>query len=218
MRLGSFFLAPAGQRVRAAGALVAMTVLAAAGALATAACGTSPTTSATPIGTATPPGPAGAPSGTVGADCTMIPAHGAGSLRSMSTQRAVAAAASNPQLSVFTAAVRTSGLDKTLAARHAFTLMIPVNSAFAGLSKTQIIHLHNSGDLLKTVRYHAVAARIGPARFDRGASYPTMEGGSLRVARSGPDYTVNGATVLCGNIKTANATVYIISKVLQPPK
>jgi len=192
--------------------------------LAAAACGTSPTTSATPIGGATPPGPqspaagTGTAQGPVGADCTMIPAHGTGSLRSMSTERAVAAAAGNPQLSVFVAAVRTAGLDRTLAARHAYTLMIPANSAFAGLSKTDIIHLHNSGDLLRTVRYHAVAARIGPAQFDRGGSYATMEGGSLRVGRSGSGYTVNGATVLCGNIKTANATVYVISKVLQPPK
>jgi uncharacterized surface protein with fasciclin (FAS1) repeats len=28
---------------------------------------------------------------------------------------------------------------------------------------------------------------------------------------------VNGATVLCGNIKTRNATVYIVNKVLLPP-
>ncbi len=28
---------------------------------------------------------------------------------------------------------------------------------------------------------------------------------------------MNGATVLCGNIKTTNATVYIVSKVLLPP-
>jgi uncharacterized surface protein with fasciclin (FAS1) repeats len=30
-------------------------------------------------------------------------------------------------------------------------------------------------------------------------------------------YKVNGATVLCGNIKTSNATVYIVNELLLPP-
>ena len=77
----------------------------------------------------------------------MIPATGKGSIGSMSSEQAVRAAASNPQLSVFIAAVRTAGLDKTLNTRHAYTLFIPANSAFAALTKTQIVHLHNTGDL-----------------------------------------------------------------------
>jgi uncharacterized surface protein with fasciclin (FAS1) repeats len=34
---------------------------------------------------------------------------------------------------------------------------------------------------------------------------------------SGGTYTVNGAHVVCGNVQTANATVYIIDTVLMPP-
>jgi uncharacterized surface protein with fasciclin (FAS1) repeats len=30
-------------------------------------------------------------------------------------------------------------------------------------------------------------------------------------------YTVNGASVVCGNVQTANATVYIINTVMTPP-
>ena len=33
----------------------------------------------------------------------------------------------------------------------------------------------------------------------------------------GGAYTVNGAQVVCGNVQTANATVYIINTVLTPP-
>jgi uncharacterized surface protein with fasciclin (FAS1) repeats len=32
----------------------------------------------------------------------------------------------------------------------------------------------------------------------------------------GSVYEVNGANVICGNIQTANATVYVINKVLTP--
>ena len=147
----------------------------------------------------------------------MIPNSGHGSASSMSTQQAITAASTNPQLSDFIAAVRSAGLDKTLNARHAYTLMVPANSAFAALSKTQISHLKNPGDLLSVVRYQALKAPISPRQFDSGARPATLQGKPVRLSRSGAGYKVNGATVLCGNIKTANATIYIVSKVLLPP-
>ena len=61
--------------------------------------------------------PVAATAARVGADCAMIPAKGKGSVGSLSTQQAIAAASSNPQLSVFIAAMRTAGLDKTLNSR-----------------------------------------------------------------------------------------------------
>ncbi len=204
-------------RLAAAGALAGL-------ALAAAACGSSTTTSATPTGSAGPFTPTGSPSpaasGTaarIGADCAMIPNEGLGSASSMGTQRAITAASGNPQLSVFLAAVRSAGLDQTLNARHAYTLMIPANSAFASLSKSQIARLKNSGDLLNIVRYHALRARVGPRQFASGARPATLQGKPLTLSKSGSAYKVNGATVLCGNIKTANATVYIVNKVLLPP-
>jgi uncharacterized surface protein with fasciclin (FAS1) repeats len=191
-------------------------------ALAVAACGSSNTITATPTGIATPTAaaPTRASSGTaarVGPDCAMIPTKGSGSVGSMSSEQAITAASSNPRLSVFIAAVRTAKLDKTLNARHAYTLIVPDNSAFASLSKTQIIRLHNSGDLLNIVRYHALKARISPQQFSAGARPATLQGGPVTLSKSGSAYKVNGATVLCGNIKTANATVYIVNKVLLPP-
>ena len=39
----------------------------------------------------------------------------------------------------------------------------------------------------------------------------------MTLSKSGSAYKVNGATVLCGNIKTSKASVYIVSKVLLPP-
>ena len=135
----------------------------------------------------------------------------------MSSQQALAAAAANPQLSVFTAAIHAAGLDKTLATRRTFTLIIPANTAFASLSRTTIIRLHTAGALQKIVSYHAVDARIFPGQFARGASFRTVEGSPLKVSRSGSTYKINGATVLCGNIKTASGTLYVINKVLLPP-
>jgi uncharacterized surface protein with fasciclin (FAS1) repeats len=44
----------------------------------------------------------------------------------------------------------------------------------------------------------------------------TLEGDTVSTAMSDGTYTVNGADVVCGDVQTANATVYIISSVLMP--
>jgi uncharacterized surface protein with fasciclin (FAS1) repeats len=49
-------------------------------------------------------------------------------------------------------------------------------------------------------------------------THKTLEGGKITVKGSGEDFTVGngGAKVVCGNIPTANATVYVIDSVLMP--
>ena len=47
-------------------------------------------------------------------------------------------------------------------------------------------------------------------------SAKTLEGGKVTLAKMGSTYTVNGAKVVCGDVSTANATVYIINSVLMP--
>jgi uncharacterized surface protein with fasciclin (FAS1) repeats len=188
-----------------------------------AACGSSNTVTATPTGSPAPysghpsPGGSAGTAARIGHDCGLIPVKGEGSVIQIAAEQAITAASRNPQLSVFVAAVRTAGLDKTLNSRRSFTLIVPVNSAFASLSKSQIVHLHNSGDLIKIVRYHALHTRVSPQQFASGARPMTLLDKHLTLSKSGSVYKVNGATVLCGNIKTANATVYIVSKVLLPP-
>ena len=219
MRLQSLRVAPAAS---AAAAALAVSLV-----LAVTACGSTNTTSATPTGGAGPVSvtpnpsasslPAAGTAARVGADCAMIPVRGKGSVGSMSTEQAIKAASSNPQLSVFMAAVRTAGLDKTLNTRRSYTLIVPANSAFASLTKSQIAQLRSSGFLFKTVRYHTLKSRIAPQEFAAGARPLTLQGAPLTLSKSGSVYQVNGATVLCGNIKTRNATIYIVNKVLLPP-
>jgi uncharacterized surface protein with fasciclin (FAS1) repeats len=219
-------------------------VLAASIAFAVSACGNAPPVPASPTGGAGPvisvspsrsPSPSASPSTThspspspsttvsaaaalVGADCAMFPPTGNGSIGFMNTKKAITAASSNQQLTAFVAAVRAVGLDKTLNSRHSYTLIIPANSAFASLSSTQVIHLHRSGNLRRVIRYHTVQGRLIPQRFASGARPATLQGKTLTLSKTGLVYQVNGATVLCGNITTSNATIYIIDKVLLPPR
>ena len=38
----------------------------------------------------------------------------------------------------------------------------------------------------------------------------------LTVDGSGEDFTIGEASVVCGNVQTANATVYVVDQVLMP--
>jgi RNA polymerase sigma-70 factor (ECF subfamily) len=45
-----------------------------------------------------------------------------------------------------------------------------------------------------------------------------LEGQDIMVTGSGENFTINDtAKVVCGNVTTANATVYVIDGVLVPP-
>lgn len=47
-------------------------------------------------------------------------------------------------------------------------------------------------------------------------SLKTLEGGTLTTAKTRGTCTVNGADVVCGSVRTANATVSVIDSVLMP--
>ncbi|MGL4297564.1 MAG: fasciclin domain-containing protein, partial [Candidatus Neomicrothrix subdominans] len=44
----------------------------------------------------------------------------------------------------------------------------------------------------------------------------SLEGTELKISAEGDTMMVNDASVVCGNVQTANATVFIIDSVLMP--
>jgi uncharacterized surface protein with fasciclin (FAS1) repeats len=188
-------------------------------ALALTGCGTSPASPATPTGS--PPLPSPPPTSAaahVGSGCGFIPVHGSGSFGSMSTQGVVSATASNPQLSVFSSAIRSVALARQLDAMRSFTLFVPVNSAFAGLSRSDVTYLRKQANLARVIRHQVVTGKVTPTRIAQGGSVIALSGNKLTLGKRGSAYRVDDATVVCGNIKTANGTIYVIDKVLLPPK
>jgi uncharacterized surface protein with fasciclin (FAS1) repeats len=154
--------------------------------------------------------------GRFGSDCGMVPATGMGSFHSMSMDPVVTAARNNPLLTSFAADVKAAGLAGDLDSMHALTVFAPANSAFAKLPAGQMSMMHSTRELAKILKYHIVSGRVTPAELARGMALPTLAGGSLKGAKMGSVYEVNSAQVICGNIQTANATVYVINKVLVP--
>ena len=69
-------------------------------------------------------------------------------------------------------------------------------------------------DLARVLRYLVVSGRVSPADFAAGRIFTTLARHSLVVFLHGTTYKVNTAKVLCGNIRTSYATIYILDKVL----
>jgi uncharacterized surface protein with fasciclin (FAS1) repeats len=151
-----------------------------------------------------------------GMDCSMVPATGVGSFHSMGMDPVVTAAAHNALLSTLAKDIKTAGLTTELNSMRTFTLFAPENAAFSKLPASAVAMMHSTAELAKIIKYHVVAGHITTAQLASGKALTSLEGSSLRPAKMGSVYEVNSANVICGNIQTANATVYIINKVLEP--
>ena len=192
-------------------------------AMTVAACGsaTSSTTSA-PSSSAAAPSAAGAASpsesmtetaATIGNDCGMIPATGMGSMHGMEMDPVVTAASHNPLITTLAAEIKKAGLTATLDSASGITVFAPDNQAFA---HDMSMLGGGTAELAKVLKYHVVAVRITPAELAHGMTLTTLEGSPLMTSKMGSVYEVNSADVTCGPLHTANATVYIINKVLIP--
>jgi uncharacterized surface protein with fasciclin (FAS1) repeats len=156
-------------------------------------------------------------SGPFGAACSAVPASGAGSLEALAQDPVATAASNTPQLSTLVTAVTKADLVDTLNSAEGITVFAPTNDAFGALPKATLDKaLGDPKGLLTTVlTYHVVQGQLTPDQL--AGSHKTLQGATLEVTGSGEDFTVNGNSgVVCGNIQTANATVYLIDQVLLP--
>ena len=152
-----------------------------------------------------------------GSGCASVPKSGAGSFSGMSTAPVATAASANPVLSTLVTAVKQAGLVDTLNSAKDITVFAPANSAFAKIPAATLKSvLANKAELTKILTYHVASGRYTPAMLATGKPIKTLEGGTVSPAGSGTNFTVNGAHVVCGNVQTANATVYIIDTVMMP--
>lgn len=183
-------------------------------------------TGAAPTGTsATPTSEAAAPTGTIGPRCDVaFPAEGGVGTAALGGVPVSGAVGANPQLSTLTAAVLAASLVDVLNTREEITVLAPSNSAFDALGPEALTALlADVPRLTALLTHHVLPGRLAPAELV--GEHVTLAGDQVTVA--GPadaptvaaEGTVTGAvpaTVVCGNVPTANATVYVIDQVLAP--
>jgi uncharacterized surface protein with fasciclin (FAS1) repeats len=151
----------------------------------------------------------------------MVP-DGAGSVEGMAQDPVATAASNNPLLKTLVAAVSGQlnpdvNLVDTLNSGE-FTVFAPVDDAFAALPEKTVAALSkpaNADTLSGILTYHVVAGQIVPS--DLEGSQTTVQGDTVKVTGNGDSLKVNDASVICGGVQTANATVYLIDSVLSPP-
>lgn len=163
----------------------------------------------------------------VGAGCAMYDEQvpdGAGSIVGMSQDPVAVAASNNPMLTQLVAAVSGQlnpevDLVDTLNGDE-FTVFAPVDDAFAALPADTVETLQTpegAETLSSVLTYHVVPGQIAPDAI--AGTHTTVQGEDLMVEGDADMLMVNGdaATVVCGGVQTANATVYLIDSVLMPP-
>jgi uncharacterized surface protein with fasciclin (FAS1) repeats len=97
-----------------------------------------------------------------------------------------------------------------------FTVFAPTDEAFAKIDPATIEKLKTDAPLLTNIlTYHVVPGRAEPAQVV--GMHKTVQGADVTVTGQGSDLKVNDASVVCGGVQTANATVYMIDTVLMPP-
>ena len=158
-----------------------------------------------------------------GAACSQVPADGAGSFEGMSTAPVATAASNNPALSTLVQAVTAANLGDTLNSAQDITVLAPANPAFQAIPADTLNAVLADQKMLTTIlTHHVIQGRLTPDQL--AGTHTTLAGDQVTIAGSGEDFTVAGdgtvtgtqASVICGNVQTANATVYIIDQVLKP--
>ena len=151
-----------------------------------------------------------------GPACDAVPTSGAGSFDGMVQDPVATAASNNPLLGTLVTAVGEAGLVDTLNDAEALTVFAPTDDAFGAIPEEDLNAVLADKDTLTSIlTYHVLEGQMGPD--DVTGEQETLQGGTVEVEGDTDGMTVNGANVLCGNIPTANATVYLIDSVLMPP-
>jgi uncharacterized surface protein with fasciclin (FAS1) repeats len=177
--------------------------------------------SAEPAGSAGSAGGAAQEATPFGSACSQIPTSGSGSFESMMTAPVATAAAENPLLSSLVHDLEAAGLTDTLNNADGLTVFAPTNMAFKAAAKadpegTEAMMADPTGAFAQLLTYHVVEGQIPPDQL--AGMHTTLQGQSLKVVGGGEDFTINGMThIVCGDVHTDNATVYIIDEVLHPP-
>lgn len=159
-----------------------------------------------------------------GPGCSAVPADGPGSFAGMATAPVATAASANPVLSTLVQAVMQANLVDTLNTTPDITVLAPANPAFEAIPQDALAGLlANNAQLTSVLTHHVIPGRLSPEEL--AGEHATVAGDTVTIEGSGEQFTVAGdqtvlgatpASVICGNVQTANATVYIIDQVLAP--
>ena len=196
--------------------------------LALSACGgdDAPESESAPTAEASPAETSAAPAADepFGPGCASLPVEGEGSVAGMADDPLITAATNSQQLSALVQAVAAASLTESLNSQQNITVLAPADAAFESVpADVRDPLMADLPRLTSALTHHVIQGRLAPA--DLAGTHTTLSNDQVTIEGTGDGFTVSAeqtltgaapATVVCGNLQTANATVYIIDQVLVP--
>jgi uncharacterized surface protein with fasciclin (FAS1) repeats len=128
---------------------------------------------------------------------------------------------SNPDLSLFKAAVTKAKLTSFTQGPGPFTFFIPNNAALnaIGINTEADINALDSNLLVTILTYHILAGNRPVVEIPVGPNAPiTMQGGGVIYAsKKGTDLYINGVKAVSTDVAASNGIIHILNRVLVPP-
>ena len=161
--------------------------------------------------------------GPFGPGCAAVPTDGPGSFAAMAAVPAATAASGNPALSSLVQALTTANLVDSLNTTPELTVLAPANPAFQAIPPDALqAVMADNAQLTALLLHHVIQGRLAPDQL--AGKHTTLNNDEVTIEKSGDTFTIAGegtvvgtaASVVCGNVPTSNATVYVIDQVLKP--
>lgn len=113
--------------------------------------------------------------------------------------------------------IMASDLDQTLSQRGPFTVFAPSNDAFAKLEEGTLDNLllrENKAALTDLLNHHVVKGKLKLEDLKDGDQLQTLNGKELAVRVQDGKVSLNGATILTGDMKSSNGVIHSVDTVL----
>ena len=116
--------------------------------------------------------------------------------------------------------MKAAGLAETLSGDGPFTVFAPTNEAFSKVpaDTLQQLQADPTGALADVLKLHVVSGKVLAAdamKLD-GQCVDTL-GGKVKIAKSGDDLTIGGATITQTDLEGSNGVIHVIDGVITAP-
>jgi uncharacterized surface protein with fasciclin (FAS1) repeats len=114
------------------------------------------------------------------------------------------------------AAVDAAGLRQALEGPGPFTVLAPVDDAFAALPPGTVQTLvDNPPQLARILKFHVIPGALDQKALLQRQAWESLEGAPIPIPRADP-FEVKNATVLTADIACDNGMVHVINRVILP--
>jgi uncharacterized surface protein with fasciclin (FAS1) repeats len=117
------------------------------------------------------------------------------------------------------AALKLTGLDKTLSGKGLYTLFAPSDAAFNKIPKATLSELLGNKTLLtKILLYHVVPGKLSSQDLINAKTIKTAEGTEIIITNLKNVLRVNKSRMAKAGVEASNGEIYVINLLLVPKK